>query len=102
LRNKLVQRTQGNSRAQRHWVRLAESVKELQQLCDALSATVLDKERPVLPAYQEHLQFLSFRAGLPVARLARIGRILRQYSQYGVHASGSASAIKDLVLKRER
>ncbi len=38
FRNKLEQRVQGNSRAQRHWGRLAESVKELDQLCTALSA----------------------------------------------------------------
>jgi glycosyltransferase involved in cell wall biosynthesis len=101
LRNKLEQRTQGNSPAQRHWGRLAESVKELQQLSDVLSAMVPDK-RPVLSAYQEHLRFLSFRAGLPVVRLARLGPILKQYSQYQVHASGSASALKDLVLKRKR
>ncbi len=31
FRNKLEQRTQGNSRAQRHWERLAESVKELER-----------------------------------------------------------------------
>ncbi|MGA3223012.1 MAG: glycosyltransferase family 2 protein [Acidobacteriaceae bacterium] len=102
FRNKLEQRVQGNSRAQRHWGRLAESVKELRQLSDALSAMVPDKKRPVLSAYQEHLQFLSFRASLPAPRLARLGRILGKYSQYEVHASGLASALKDLVLKRER
>jgi glycosyltransferase involved in cell wall biosynthesis len=101
LRNKLEQRAQGNSRAQRHWGRLAESVKELQQLCGALSAMVPNEKRPVLSAYQEHLQFLSFRAGLPVSRLARLRPILRRYSQYEVHASRLASALKDLVLKRE-
>jgi glycosyltransferase involved in cell wall biosynthesis len=101
LRNKLEQRTQGNSQAQSHWARLAESTKELHQLCDALSAMALDKERTVLSAYQGHLQFLSFRAGLPVARLGRLGPILRQYSQYEVHASGLASALKDLVLRKE-
>jgi glycosyltransferase involved in cell wall biosynthesis len=100
LHNKLEQRAQGDSRAQRHWGRLAESVKELQQLSDALSAMVPDK-RPVLSAYQEHLQFLSFRASLPAPRFARLGPILKQYSQYEVHASGLASALKDLVLKRE-
>jgi glycosyltransferase involved in cell wall biosynthesis len=100
FRNKLEQRTQGN-RAQRHWGRLAESVKELQQLCDALSAMALERGRPVLRAYQGHLQFLSFRANLPAPRLARFGPILRQSSQYGVHASGLASALKDLVLMKE-
>lgn len=102
LRNKLEQRAQGNSRARRHWLRLAESVKELQQLCHVLSAMVLDDGRSVLPAYLEHLQFLSFRAGLPAARLARLVPILGRYSQYGVHASGLASVLKDLALKRER
>jgi glycosyltransferase involved in cell wall biosynthesis len=102
FRNKLEQRTQENSPAQRHWRRLAESIIELEQVCEALSAKVLDKERPVLPAYQGHLQFLSFRANLPAPRLARLGPILRRYSQYGEHASGLASALKDLALKRPR
>jgi glycosyltransferase involved in cell wall biosynthesis len=102
FRNKLEQRAQGTSRAQKHWSRLAESVKDLEQICDALSAMVLDKRREVLPAYQEHLQFLSFRANLPAPRLARPGPILTRYSQYGVHASGLPSALKDLVLKRPR
>jgi glycosyltransferase involved in cell wall biosynthesis len=101
LRNKLEQRTQGGSRAQRHWGRLAESVKELERLCGALSLMGLDQKRPVLPAYQGHLQFLSFRSNLPGSRLARLGVILRRYSQYEVHASGLASALKDLVLSRE-
>jgi hypothetical protein len=66
-----------------------------------LSGMGLDQKRPVLSAYQEHLQFLSFRANLPARRLARLGLILMQYSQYGVHASGLASAFKDLALERE-
>ena len=102
FRNKLEQRVQGNSRAQRHWGRLAESVKELDQLCTALSAMGLDTTRPALPAYRGHLQFLSFRAGLPASRLARIGPILLRYFQYREHASGLASALKDLVLDRQR
>jgi glycosyltransferase involved in cell wall biosynthesis len=101
FRNKLEQRTQGNSPAQRHWMRLAESVKELEQLCETLSATELDRGRPVLRAYQGHLQFLSFRANLPTPRFARLGPILRRSSQYGVHASGLPSALKDLVLRKE-
>jgi glycosyltransferase involved in cell wall biosynthesis len=100
FRNKLQQRAQGASRAQRHWSRLAESVKDLEQICDALSAMVVDKRRAVLPAYQEHLRFLSFRANLPARRLARLGPILTRYSQYGIHASGFPSALKDLVLQR--
>jgi glycosyltransferase involved in cell wall biosynthesis len=102
FRNKLEQRAQGTTRGQRHWSRLAESVKDLEQMCDALSAMVLDESRPVLPAYQEHLQFLSFRASLPAPRLGRLGPILRRYSQYGVHASGLASALKDLLIERSR
>jgi len=102
FRNKLEQRVQGKSRAQRHWGRLAESVKDLAKVCDALSAMVLDKDREVLPAYQQHLQFLSFRANLPARRLARLGPILARYSQYGVHATGLASVLKDLSLNRQR
>jgi hypothetical protein len=67
-----------------------------------LSAMALDKRREVLAAYQEHLQFLSFRANLPALRLARLGPVLTRYSRYGVHASGLPSALKDLVLKRPR
>lgn len=102
FRNKLQQRAQGTSRAQRHWSRLAESVKDLEQICDALSAMVLDQSRKVLPAYQEHLRFLSFRANLPAPRFARLCPILTRYSQYGEHASGVPSALKDLVLQRAR
>ena len=101
LTNKLAQRTQG-TRAQRHWGRLAESVKDLQLACAALSGMALDSRRQVLPAYQGHLQFLAFRAGLPRPRLARLGPIVTRYSQYSIHASGFASALKDLVLKRQR
>ena len=101
LQNKLEQRIQG-TRAQRHWGRLVESVKDLQLACAALSAMALDSRRQVLPAYQGHLQFLSFRAGLPRLRLARLGPILTRYSQYTIHASGFASALKDLLLKRPR
>jgi glycosyltransferase involved in cell wall biosynthesis len=100
FRNKLKHRVQGNSRGQRHWARLKESVKELEQLRDVLSGLVADTKRPVLPAYQDHLQFLSFRANLPVSRMARVTPILQRYPQYGVHASGLASALKDLALKR--
>jgi glycosyltransferase involved in cell wall biosynthesis len=102
FRNKLEQRVEGKSRGERHWRRLAESVKDLQQVSDVLSAVALDKRREVLPAYQRHLQFLSFRADLPAPRLARLGPILMRYSQYRVHASGLASALKDLALKRKR
>jgi glycosyltransferase involved in cell wall biosynthesis len=102
FRNKLAQRVQGKARAQRHWGRLAESVKDLAQVCDALSGMVLAKDREVLPAYQQHLQFLSFRATLPAHRVARLGPILARYYQYGVHARGLASVLKDLSLKRQR
>jgi glycosyltransferase involved in cell wall biosynthesis len=99
LRNKLKHRAQGNSHGQRHWSRLAESARELQHLCDALSSVAADLRRPVLPAYQEHLRFLTFRANLPAPRSSRVNPILQQYSQYGVHASGLASVLKDLALK---
>jgi hypothetical protein len=100
FRNKLEQRTLGMSPSQRHWGRLAESVKDLERVCDALSAMVLDPRRPVLPVYQDHLQFLSFRANLPVHRAARLGPILTRYPQYRVHSSGLLSALKDLLTKR--
>jgi glycosyltransferase involved in cell wall biosynthesis len=98
--NKLEQRAQGNTRAARHWERVAESARELRQLCDALSAMHPPQEREVLPAYRRHLQFLLFRSNLPARRLARLGLILKQCSRYRVHASGLASALKDLVLER--
>jgi glycosyltransferase involved in cell wall biosynthesis len=102
FQNKFEQRAHGASRAAKHWERLGESVKELEQLCDALSAMTLDEEREVLPAYQDHLQFLSFRANLPGRRLTRVGRVLAHYSQYGVHASGLASVLKDIAFRRQR
>ena len=102
LQNKLEQRAQGKTRAERHWARLAESVKELQQMCDVLSTMVLDERRNVLPAYQQHLQFLSFRSNLPSMRLARLGPVLKRYPQYSVHASGLPSVLKDLALKRSQ
>jgi glycosyltransferase involved in cell wall biosynthesis len=100
FRNKLQQRARGTTHAQRHWSRLAESVKDLEQICDALSARGPNKRREVLAAYQEHLQFLCFRAKLPAPRLARLGPILTRYFQYGEHASGWPSALKDLIFKR--
>jgi glycosyltransferase involved in cell wall biosynthesis len=98
--NKLEQRAQGNTRSERHWQRVEESAKELQQMCDALSAMALDQEREVLPVYQQHLQFLRFRSNLPAPRLARLGRVLTHFAQYGVHASGLASGLKDVALKK--
>jgi hypothetical protein len=89
--NKLEERAQGKTRAARHWQRVAESATELQQICDALG-------QDVLPAYEQHLHFLRFRASLPPRRLARLGPILMRYAQYGVHASGLASVVKDLSL----
>jgi glycosyltransferase involved in cell wall biosynthesis len=100
LKNMLKQRTQG-TRAQRHWARLAESKQILELACATLSEMVLDSRRGVLPAYQQHLQFLAFRADLPIPRLIRLGPILTHYPQYKLHASGLASALKDLVLKRQ-
>ena len=100
--NKLEQRPQGKTRAERHWQRVEESAKELQQMCDALSAMVLDREPEVLPVYQQHLQFLRFRSNLPARRLPRLGQVLTHYAQYGVHASGFASGLKDVALKKSR
>jgi hypothetical protein len=102
FQNKLEQRAQGTTPAEKHWGRLAESVKELQQMTDFLSAMVPDEERGVLPAYQQHLQFLSFRYGLPASRVSRLVPILKNYPQYEIHASGLASMLKDLALARSR
>jgi glycosyltransferase involved in cell wall biosynthesis len=98
--NKLEQRAQGSARAHRHWVRVAESAEELRRLCDALSAMQPQQESEVLRAYRSHLQFLLFRSNLPTRRVARLGPILKRYSEYRVHASGMASALKDLALQR--
>jgi glycosyltransferase involved in cell wall biosynthesis len=92
--NKLEKRAQGATRAERHWSRVADSAHELQQICDALGPDVL-------PEYLEHLEFLQFRAGLPLWRLARLGAILSHAGQYKVHASGVASMMKDLALARQ-
>jgi glycosyltransferase involved in cell wall biosynthesis len=100
--NKLEQRAQGNTPAERHWDRVVESANELQQMCDALSAMALDQEREVLPVYQQHLQFLRFRSNLPARRLARLGQVLTHYAEYGVHASGFASGLKDVALKKSK
>jgi glycosyltransferase involved in cell wall biosynthesis len=100
FRNKLQQRVQEIPRNQRHWSRLTESVKELEQLCDFLSPNVLGTMPGVLNDYREHLRFLSFRASLPAKRLARLRPILARHFEYQVHASGLASTLKDLVLKR--
>ena len=102
FQNKLEQRAQGTTPAEKHWGRLAESVKELQQMIDFLSAIGPDDTRRVLPAYRQHLQFLSFRSGLPARRLARLFPILTHYSEYELHASGLPSMLKDLVLERSQ
>ena len=67
FQNKLEQRAQGNTRAEKHWGRVAESVKDLQQMVDFLSARPPEEGRAVRLAYQQHLQFLSFRSGLPAS-----------------------------------
>jgi glycosyltransferase involved in cell wall biosynthesis len=102
FQNKLEQRMQGKTRAERHWGRVAESVKELQQICDVLSAMAIEQGRGALGAYQQHLQFLSFRSSLPIRRLMRLAPILTHYSQYELHASGLPSMLKDLVLERSQ
>ncbi len=100
--NKLEQRVQGKTRGERHWQRVAESARELGEICDALSAMHPDQRRGVLPAYRRHLQFLRFRSNLPASRMARLGPALTRYVQYRVHASGLASVLKDLTLKRSK
>ena len=102
FQNKLEQRAEGKTRAEKHWGRVAESVKDLQQMVDFLSARPADEGRAVRLAYQQHLQFLSFRSGLPARRLMRLAPILTHSSQYGLHASGLLSMLKDLALKRSR
>jgi glycosyltransferase involved in cell wall biosynthesis len=97
LTNKLEQRAQGTTAGEKHRSRVAESAKELRQLCDALSE--MDSPRPdVLAAYREQLRFLEFRAGLPRNRLSRMGAVLTHVGKYGKHASGVASMVKDLTL----
>jgi glycosyltransferase involved in cell wall biosynthesis len=96
LRNKLKQRTQGM-----HWARLAESARELQEMCNALAFKDATS-RSVLPAYQQHLEFLRFRAGLPAAPASRLMPVLTRTVDYEVHASGWKSVLKDLVTPRPR
>ncbi len=102
FQNKLEQRAQGNTPAEKHWNRVAESAKELQQICDVLSAMVLEEGRGALPAYLQHLKFLCFRSTLPVGRLMRLVPILTHASAYQLHASGLPSMLKDLVLERSQ
>ena len=102
LQNKLAQRAQGSTPAEKHWARLAASVKEMQQMCDALGSLALPDGKGVLPAFRRHLQFLSFRYGLPATRTTRVVPILKHHWRYREHASGLASMVKDLILKRVR
>ena len=102
FRNKLEQRAQGTPLRRgigAGWQSRSKNWNKYVTHCRQWPWT---KGGPALPAYQEHLQFLSFRARLPASRLARLGPILTRYSQYGVHASGLPSALKDLILKRSR
>ena len=102
FQNKLQQRAQGATQAQKHWSRLGESVDELQQVCNALEAKVSEPGRNVLPAYRQHLQFLSFRSSLPVSRAKRLVPLFGRFHQYQEHASGWRSLLKDLTLKKTR
>ena len=106
LKKRIEQRARqtirGKTCGARHWDRVAESAKELLQLCECLSAIPLNQDREVLSAYRRHLQFLRFRSELPARRVARLGPILARYGQYAVHASGLASVLKDLALARPR
>jgi glycosyltransferase involved in cell wall biosynthesis len=97
FRNKLEQRTRGE-----HWSRLAESARELQEMCDALGAMPQTADRPALPAYRQHLEFLRFRSHLPAARSQRLRPVLTHLSAYDIHASGWKSVLKDLIIPRPR
>ncbi len=98
--NKLEKRASGNTRAERHWERVRDSAREMQQICDALSPTVREQSRPVLPVYHRHLEFLLSRSHLSLSPLARLGQVASRYQQYRVHASGPASMLKDVLLKK--
>jgi glycosyltransferase involved in cell wall biosynthesis len=100
FQNKFQHRLRSKPRAERHWARLAESARELQQVCDILTVTASGGRPAVLPAYLEHLRFISFRYSLPPNRVRRLGPVLGKYSEYGVHALGVASMLKDLTLAR--
>jgi glycosyltransferase involved in cell wall biosynthesis len=97
FRNKLKQRTRG-----KFWARVAESGRELQEVCDALAAMDPQATPRVLPAYQQHLEFLRFRSSLPASPPKRLQPVMRHLADYGVHASGWKSALKDLVIPRPR
>jgi len=97
LRNKLKQRTRG-----KFWARVAESARELQEVCDTLAAMDSEATRRVLPAYEQHLEFLRFRANLPAWPPLRLLPVMTHLAAYGVHASGWKSALKDLVIPRPR
>jgi glycosyltransferase involved in cell wall biosynthesis len=97
FQNKLERRAQG-----KHWVRLAESARELQEVCDALAAMDPEATRPVLPAYQQHLEFLRFRLNLPRSPAQRLLPVMKHLPGYGAHASGWKSALKDMVIPPPR
>jgi glycosyltransferase involved in cell wall biosynthesis len=92
FQNKLQRRAQGN-----HWRRLADSVRELEQLCDVLAAMDPYQRPEVLLAYRQHLKFLRFRSNLPASRGLRLVPVLAHLPGYAEHASGLKSAVKDLV-----
>ena len=100
LQNKLEQRAEGNTRSERHWARVRESVNELQQLCCALIAMNVSENSAALNAYQQHLRFLAFRSALPAPRLMRTVLILTRSNEYRQHASGLPSMLKDLLFSR--
>ncbi len=97
LRNKLKQRMLG-----KHWARLAESARELQEMCAALVAMDPEATRPVLQAYEQHLEFLRFRSNLPASPTQRLVPVMTHLPGYGVHASGWKSALRDLIIPRPR
>jgi glycosyltransferase involved in cell wall biosynthesis len=99
--NKLERRAEGNTRAEKHWARVAESARELEQLWDFLCPLADEQSMRVLAAYRAHLRFLSFRSALPAIRLLRLAPILVHSSEYAVHASGLASMLKDFWLGKK-
>jgi glycosyltransferase involved in cell wall biosynthesis len=99
--NKLERRAEGNTRAEKHWARVAESARELEQLSDFLLPLADEGNLRVLAAYRAHLRFLSFRSALPAIRLLRLAPILIHSSEYAVHASGLASMVKDFWLGKK-
>lgn len=100
--NKFERRALGETPAERHWDRVAQSAMELQQLCDVLATMVLESDRKALLAYQQHLRFLMFRRDLPASRTRRLAKVVAGLQRYRIHASYIKSAIKDVAFQKKR